>query len=266
MAHSLEDRIAAATSIVKEQGLFFASRFGRVESHWKYDGTRVTEADLQISSALQKALAEKFPDDLYLSEEMDPEKGPIPVLSEFAWLADPIDGTNNFARGIPACAISLALLKNGVPVYGVLYDHMSGSLIHGGPGFGVYVGDREGRLSTEEPSPQSIIGAQHCEIGEKEQDDRALQRAFKIRNLGSSAIQLAYVAIGWLDGVIAHKVNTWDIAAGIAILQETKGHVSYFDKDPFPLVQFDVMNPPFGYLAGTPAVVAVMLKKIVRKR
>lgn len=260
MAHSIEDRIIAAKSIVTEQASFFASRFGQVESQWKYDGTRVTEADLHISESLRRALFKQFPDDLYLSEEMDPEKGPVPLESEYTWLADPIDGTNNFARGIPACAISLALLKNGAPVYGVLYDHMSGSLIHGGPGFGVFVGDREARLSVEPPSPQSIVGAQHCEIGEKEKEDRALQRAFKIRNLGSSAIQLAYVAIGWLDGVIAHKVNTWDIAAGVAMLQESKGSLFYFDSNPFPLDQFDIKKPTFAYLAGTPAMVAEMLK------
>ena len=139
MFQKIEERIAAGRSIVEEQAKFFESRFGRVDSQWKYDGSRVTEADLNISNALQRKLKGQFSEDLFLSEETDPEKGTVVLDTEYTWLVDPIDGTNNFARGIPACAISLALLKDGVPVYGIIYDHMSRSLIHGGPGTGVFV-------------------------------------------------------------------------------------------------------------------------------
>ncbi len=264
MSSKIEERIVAGRMIVEAQARFFESRFGRVDSQWKYDGSRVTEADLKISNALQTELNRRFPEDLFLSEETDPESGPVMLDSEYAWLADPIDGTNNFARGIPACAISLALLQNGVPVYGIIYDHMSRSLIHGGPGFGVFVGDQENQLSFDEPSSQSIVGAQHCEVGERESDDRALQRLFKIRNLGSSAIQLAYVAVGWLDGVVAHRVNSWDIAAGVAMIQEAKGSIAYFDSDPFPLQRFDVKKPSFGYAAGSPAILQQMLEAMGR--
>lgn len=264
MSNKIEDRIAAGRSIVEEQAKFFESRFGRVDSQWKHDGSRVTEADLKISKALQVELNRKFPEDLFLSEETDPENGSLDVDTEYVWLADPIDGTNNFARGIPACAISLALLQNGIPVYGIIYDHMSRSLIHGGDGFGVFVGDKKTFVSAEEPSAQSIVGAQHCEVGEREQEDRALQRLFKIRNLGSSAIQLAYVAVGWLDGVVAHRVNTWDIAAGVVLVREAKGCIEYFDSDPFPLKQFDVKKPPFSYAAGSPAILKQMIEAMGR--
>lgn len=264
MFQKIEERIAASRSIVEEQAKFFESRFGRVDSQWKYDGSRVTEADLNISNALQRQLKSQFPEDLFLSEETDPEKGTVVLDTEYTWLVDPIDGTNNFARGIPACAISLALLKDGIPVYGIIYDHMSRSLIHGGPGAGVFVGDRKIQVSFESPSAQSIVGAQHCEIGERESDDRALQRMFKIRNLGSSAIQLAYVSVGWLDGVVAHRVNSWDIAAGVALIREVKGDIKYFDSDPFPLMQFDVNKPSFGYAAGSPAILKQILAAIDR--
>jgi len=264
MPDSIEERIAAGRAAVEVQARFFESRFGRVDSQWKYDGSRVTEADLSISQALKGELENRFPEDQFLSEEMDPEKDPMQLNSEYTWLADPIDGTNNFARGIPACAISLALLMNGLPVYGIIYDHMSRGVIHGGTGRGVYVGEQKASLSAETPSPQSLVGAQHCETGEKENDDRALQRLFKIRNLGSSAIQLAYVAVGWMDGVVAHRVNTWDIAAGVAMVQEVKGRIEYFDSDPFPLKQFDVTKAPFGYLAGSPEIVEQMLQAMGR--
>ena len=260
MLEELKDRATFAQEVVADRLPFFEERFGRVASQWKYDGSRVTEADLAISKALQSAIAERFPNDAYLSEELDAADGAIEVGDGFAWLVDPIDGTNNFARGIPACSISLALLENGIPVYGVIYDHMSRRIFHGGPGFGAWIEDQEARFVDEAPSDQSIVGCQHCGTDVSAKDDDALQRWFKIRNLGSSAIQLAYATVGWTDGVIAHKVNSWDIAAGIAMLSAVGGRIHYFSSDPFPIREFDVRKPCFGYLAGPSRMVEAMLE------
>ncbi len=260
MSNELTDRIAFGRTAVEEQIEFFVERFGRVDSQWKYDGTRVTEADLNLSKAFEGALSGRFSEDQFLSEEIDSETGAIRLESKYSWLLDPIDGTNNFARAIPACSISLALLEDGVPVYGYVYDHMTQSLIHGGAGLGLRVDDREAGLSDEPPSFQCIVGAQHCEMEETIADDVALQRKFKIRNFGSSAIQLAYTAVGWLDGVIAHRVSSWDIAAGVAMMNEVGGRIVYFGTEPFPVTAFDVRTPTLSYLAGSPAMVDAMLE------
>ena len=195
-----------------------------------------------------------------MSEELDRDSSPVAVSQGFAWLVDPIDGTNNFARGVPSCSISVALLEEGRPVYGFIYDHMSRSVLDGGPEKGVFVDGQERSISNSPPSSQSIVGGQHCGMERSSNDDRALQSRFKIRNFGSSAIQLAYVAVGIMDGVIAHKVNTWDIAAGIAMLEAAGGSVRYFVPDPFPLSSFDVSSEPFGYLAASPAVYKAMIE------
>jgi myo-inositol-1(or 4)-monophosphatase len=250
MDDNLKDRVALGHAMVERHIVFFEESFGHVTSQWKYDGSRVTEADLALSKAFEADLSERFPEDLFLSEELDSEGGVIDIDSEFAWLVDPIDGTNNFARGIPACSISVALLKGGVPVYGFLYDQMSRKIIHGGKGYGVWVGDREVSFRNEKPDRHSIVGAQHCGLERSLKDDCALQQKFKIRNFGSSAIQLAYTVVGWTDGVIAHRVNVWDVAAGVAMMKETGGCIHYFKDDPFPLKTFDVRRPTFGYLAG----------------
>lgn len=259
MEDSLKNRVTFGRAMVRKHIAFFEESFGRVTSQWKYDGTRVTEADLTLSRAFETEVAEHFPEDLFLSEELDSESGSISVDSEFAWLVDPIDGTNNFARGIPACSISVGLLKDGLPVYGFLYDQMSRSIIHGGEGFGVWVDDREARIFDEEPNGHSIVGAQHCGLEESLKDDRALQQRFKIRNFGSSAIQLAYTVVGWTDGVIAHRVNVWDIAAGVAMMREAGGCIHYFESDPFPLKSFDVRRPTFGYIGGRRQMMDAML-------
>ena len=123
--------------------------FGRAESRWKSDGTRVTAVDIAISENIFRALRARFPEDQMFSEELPDGTAPIPVTSRFGWVMDPIDGTNNFALGIPYCAISLALIERGEPVYGVVYDLGRRVLMHGGPGFGMFDGGEEGRLAGE---------------------------------------------------------------------------------------------------------------------
>lgn len=260
MSGGLKERIAFGRDMVKGQAETFSRYFGKVDSQWKSDGSRVTEADFVISRALESALGDRFSDDLFLSEELDPGSSPVSVSNGFTWLVDPVDGTNNFARGIPSCSISVALLEAGRPIYGFVYDGMSRSLMEGGRGQGLFVDGREVRLADTPPSPQSIVGGQHCGSGRSAEDDLALQKRFKIRNFGSSAIQLAYVAIGWLDGVIAHRVKTWDIAAGIAMIEAAEGKVRYFVPNPFPLSSFNVNSEPFGYLAASPAVYEAMIE------
>ena len=260
MSGGLDERIAFGKELLRVQTETFARHFGKVESQWKSDGSRVTEADLAISKSIETQLSDRFHDDLFLSEELDQDSSPISVSRRFAWLVDPIDGTNNFARGIPSCSISVALLEEGRPVYGFIYDHMSRSVFDGGPGKGVFADGQERRISNSPPSAKSIVGTQHCQMDRSFNDDRALQSRYKIRNFGSSAIQLAYVAVGLMDGVIAHKVKTWDVAAGIAMLEAAGGSLHYFVPNPFPLSSFDVSSKPFGYLAASPALCQAMIE------
>ncbi|HXN35466.1 MAG TPA: inositol monophosphatase family protein, partial [Opitutaceae bacterium] len=148
---------AAKSAVLAETGLLHRE-FGRVESRWKADGTRVTAVDVAISENIFRALRSRFPQDQMLSEELPAGEGPVRVTSRFAWVLDPIDGTNNFALGIPHCAISLGLVENGEPAYGVVYDFSRRLLMHGGPGFGMFDGERPARVSTEEHSPETLIG------------------------------------------------------------------------------------------------------------
>ena len=119
-------------------------------------------------------------------------------------------------------------------------------------------------VSDADPGFQSIVGCQHCESESDLADDRALQKRFKIRNFGSSAVQLAYVAAGWLDGLIAHRVNSWDIAAGVALVEEAGGAVHFFDVEPFPVKRFEVGGSSFSYLAGSKPMVEAMREAIGR--
>lgn len=109
-------RIEAAKRAVLAQTELLHREFGRAESRWKSDGTRVTAVDVAISENIFRELAAQFSDDQFFSEELAETDAPIPVTAEFSWVLDPIDGTNNFALGIPHCAISLGLCVRGEPV------------------------------------------------------------------------------------------------------------------------------------------------------
>jgi myo-inositol-1(or 4)-monophosphatase len=255
-APDLLQRSTAAQAAVMAQTALMHREFGRVESRWKQDGTRVTTADVAISENIFRELGTKFPDDQFFSEESDQAGAPRPRTARFSWVLDPIDGTNNFALGLPNCAIALALLEHGQPVYGVIYDLAGRQLIHGGPGMGVQCGGQQTRVRTGPLHAQSLIGF-HSPYDKRYAPHAAvLAENFKLRGLGSSTLHLAYVAAGLIDGVVDHNVKVWDIAAAVPLVIEAGGQVEFITKSPFPLDQFDLRMERIFYVAGSPTTCA----------
>lgn len=249
-------RIAASKRAVSAQTALLHREFGRAKSEWKSDGSRVTAVDVAISEGIVAALRAEFADDQFFSEELADTPDPVPVTARFSWVLDPIDGTNNYAMGIAHCAIALALLEDGVPVYGVVYDLARRSLIHGGPGFGVVDGDRVVRVRDEPPGTQTLIGFHTPMDKSRAHDAAAIVREFKIRGLGSSTLHLAYVAVGILDGTVDHNVKIWDIAAAVPLVWAGGGRVEFLNGEQFPLRRFDLKMGRIFYLAGNEAICA----------
>lgn len=252
----IEQRIEAAKRAVLAETELMHREFGRARGEIKHDGTKVTAVDIAISEHLMAAITQAFPADQFFSEELAPTDAPTPVTSRFCWVCDPIDGTNNYANGIAHCAISLALLENGLPVYGVIYDLARRKLIHGGPGRGVWDGDQPARARPEAPNNHSLIGFHSpVEKGYAAEGKRVIE-SFKIRGLGSSTLHLAYVAVGLLDGVVEHNNKLWDIAAACALVEEAGATIHYFSNPPFPLREFTLKAPRVQYVTGNAAMVA----------
>ena len=145
----LQDRILAGHQAILAQVEYFRANFGQAESRWKKDGTRVTIVDETISHELFLLLQKDFPKDDYCSEEGAETPQPIPTKAEFCWILDPVDGTNNYAVGIPECCISLGLLRHGMPVYGFIYDYGRDNLLQGGKGYGAIEGTNPVFAATE---------------------------------------------------------------------------------------------------------------------
>jgi myo-inositol-1(or 4)-monophosphatase len=259
MDTALRHRVNAARVALRNQVHFFTQQRGRVASEWKADETRVTFADFAISEKLSSELRASFSEDQILSEESGLPDEVAPLESRYAWVLDPIDGTNNYALGMAACAISLALLKQGRPVYGLIYDGSTGELLEGGPRQPLLVNGRKPAVTRRPFDPRaSVVGLHFPLPAGRGRQLAGLLEAYRIRSLGSAALQLAYVALGRLDGALDERVRIWDIAAAHALLQAAGRDIRYLDGDPFPLRSFSLGGPFIRYYAGGTGFLAAM--------
>ena len=246
-------RINAGRVSINAQRAFFKRQFGQVSSEWKEDATRVTFADFAISENLSVSLRRDFPEDIYCSEEANPQDEVQILDSEFAWVVDPIDGTNNYALGFPVCAISLALLHKGIPVYGFVYDYSTDSLLEGGPKFGAFRDQKKIIRVHSSEAVQTILGLHFPMDGELLDRLKPLMTRHRVRCIGSGTLSAALVAIGYLTGVVDNRVKVWDIAAAYAICVGAGMKFEFMEKNPFPLKDFHPKMEFCPYFAGTEA-------------
>ncbi|MBA2303002.1 MAG: inositol monophosphatase [Acidobacteria bacterium] len=198
----------------------------------------VTETDREIERDFRALIAERFPDHEVLGEEFSTpaDRARIP---EFCWVFDPIDGTTNFAHGLPIFCSSLALEIGGEAVVGAVYDPNRRELFCAERGAGAWLNGRPLRVSAAEQLIDSLLCTGFPYTVQQKPEELvglfahflALSRA--VRRLGSAAIDLCYVAAGRLDGFWEMQLGPWDIAAGALIVQEAGGCVSTTDGGPF---------------------------------
>jgi myo-inositol-1(or 4)-monophosphatase len=234
----LQERILAGHTAVLGQINYFRENFGTAPSRWKGDGTRVTVVDETISKELFTELAQLFPSDDFCSEESSETPEPLLLNSEFAWVLDPVDGTNNYAVGVPECGISLGLLHHGMPVYGFIYDYGRDNLLQGGKEFGSIEGTIPVRATTDLVN-EKLTFCMHFPIPTAKLDAlREALQVWRIRCPGSAAIGLSNVATGRLDGCLEFRSKPWDCAAGYPICEGAGATFEFLQEPVFPLKQF----------------------------
>lgn len=192
----------------------------------KHDRDLVSDVDLAIERQVRAHLAEATPGIGFLGEEEGQSSGPA---GGWLWTLDPIDGTSNFAHGIPLCATSLALLHDGHPVLGVIDAPFLGQRYHAIEGHGAYAG--EDRLSSSSTAHlrDAVVAVGDYATGpradHKNEQRLALTiqlapRVHRVRMLGTAAIDLAWVAAGRQDASITLGNKPWDTAAGVLLARE----------------------------------------------
>lgn len=190
----------------------------------------VTEADHASEKAIIDVIRREFADHFILSEEV----GEIVMDSEYKWIIDPIDGTINFAHGIPLNCVSIGVEHRGEMILGAVYNPHMNEFFFAEKGKGATLNDRPISVSTETAVIKSclVTGFPYTYInmpnGPLEVFDRFIRKGVPVRRLGSAAIDLCWVAAGRCDGFYEHKLEAWDSAAGSLIVEEAGGKVTDF--------------------------------------
>lgn len=195
----------------------------------------VTEADREVEALIRARLLAARPDDGFLGEESAADEG----ASGVTWIVDPIDGTVNYAYGIPSYAVSIAAVRgNPVPrewegLAGVVYAPAGGELFHAARGHGAFLGEAPLAVTTETPAGALLATGFGYDPTTHDGDlatvRRTMTMARDLRRAGSAALDLAYVAAGRLDGYFERGLKPWDLAAGALLVGEAGGRVSLLD-------------------------------------
>lgn len=208
----------------------------------KLDALNVVEKDRMDYASEVDGLAEKeiikelrraTPDYAILGEESG-SLGSTQNPRQPTWVIDPLDGTSNYLHGIPHFCVSIALVENGEPTHGVIFDPLRNDLFTASRGSGATLNERRIRIADRKdlagamiltgfpPRERQRVSAQLKCI------DALLLEAEDIRRTGSAALDLAYVACGRADAYFEAGVKPWDIAAGVLLVREAGGKVSDF--------------------------------------
>ena len=203
----------------------------------------VTEADHASERAIFKVIKSAFPDHYILSEEA----GKIVQDSSYKWIIDPIDGTINFAHGIPLNCVSIAVEYNGEIILGAVYNPHMNELFLAEKSKGARLNDKAIQVSTETEVTQAclVTGFPYTYLdmpnGPLEIFERLIRKGVPVRRLGSAAIDLCWVAAGRFDGFYEHKLEAWDSAAGSLIVEEAGGTVTDFKGEKFSPYQHKIL-------------------------
>jgi myo-inositol-1(or 4)-monophosphatase len=203
-------------------------RFNAVTHSYKDDGSLLTEADLAMDRRLRRELAERWPQVAYLSEEMSAQdQHALLQDSDHAlWCLDPLDGTSNFAAGLPAFTVSLALIRWGEPQLGVIYDPLRDEVFRAIQGGGAWLnGEPLSARRPHRPLRHAMALIDFKRLAPQLAVRLIRERPYgSQRNFGSCALEWAWMAAGRAHLCLHGGQKLWDYAAGALILSEAGGH------------------------------------------
>jgi myo-inositol-1(or 4)-monophosphatase len=232
-----------ASEITKDAGKILLEKFGRkINISKKGEIDLVTEADLASEKFIIEKIKSYYPNHSILAEE----SGEAVLIGEskWKWIIDPLDGTTNFAHGYPCFCVTLAVEHDGEIVIGVTYDPTRDELFVAEKGSGATLNNKKINVTeTDQLGDSLLVTGFPYDISQRENFTRRftemLLSSRAVRRDGSAAIDLAYVACGRFDGFWEEGLNAWDVAAGVLLIKEAGGQVSYFDGS-----KYSIYHPP----------------------
>jgi fructose-1,6-bisphosphatase/inositol monophosphatase family enzyme len=201
------------------------------------------DTDLKSERAIIAAIRDNFPHDAVWAEE----SGLLPGAGRRTWVVDPLDGTVNFWHGLPIFCVSVACYRNdlpsavpglpGAPVAGVVYLPCSREMFVGARGSGATLNARQLGVAPARELGEVMLSLSFGKTPERMRLMTArlgslLPKVRKARCLGAAAVEMAYVAAGWLGGMIYEGLKPWDFAAGKILVEEAGGFVQAHETEP----------------------------------
>ncbi|MGE0199331.1 MAG: inositol monophosphatase family protein [Candidatus Melainabacteria bacterium] len=232
-----------AVKASRAAGAHQMAHFGQVlEIHTKSNANDlVTQVDTACDAMIRAMLTEGAPGVSLLTEETYTEGDAMAV--DHAWIVDPLDGTNNYAHAFPHFAVSIAYVVQGQVQAGVVFDPFKNELFTALRGHGARLNDRPLRVTGCTALPEAILATGFPYDTGTNPDNNltefvALRRQIRgVRRVGAAALDLAYTAAGRLDGFWELRLSSWDVAAGLLLVQEAGGVVSDYAGQPIDLSQ-----------------------------
>jgi len=229
----MQDRLQLAVELARRAGGLLLDGYGRA-TQVRHKGAvdLVTEYDLKAEQLLVEGIRSVYPADAILSEEGGGQEG-----EGVRWLVDPLDGTTNFAHGLPIFSVSIACVRAKELLLGVIYDPTREELFHTLAGEGAFLNEAPIRVSAATTLDESLL-VTGFPYDIRTNPDNNLSyfnalavRARAVRRLGSAALDLAYVAAGRFDGYWELRLNPWDWAAGVLLVREAGGRATTFGEN-----------------------------------
>jgi myo-inositol-1(or 4)-monophosphatase len=225
----MSEMLQKAEVIVRRAGAVLKEGYGNVR-HIQQKGAidLVTEFDVRSEEIIISALQKEFPDHAILAEE----SGLNATISDYQWVIDPLDGTTNFAHGIPIFAVTIALLKNKTPIVGVVYDPLRDEMFSAEEGQGATLNNSPIHVSSQADLGQAVISTgfpYDLRTNPRNNLAQFVQFQFRtqaVRHVAAAALDCTWTAMGRLDGYWEYGTKQWDVGAGALIVREAGGHVT----------------------------------------
>jgi myo-inositol-1(or 4)-monophosphatase len=229
--------IAAARKAGAVHKKYYGKKTAKVRQK-KVSFDLITAADTEAEAAAVSLIRRSFPDHNFLGEESKYRK----TASEYTWIIDPLDGTNNFACGIPIFCASVGLKYKDAIVAGAVFDVIKRELFYAAKGKGAFLNGKRMSVNSAGTLKESmLITGFYYDRGKDMIETLEAIKLFNlkhilgIRRLGAAALDLCYVACGRAAGFWEHKLSPWDFAAGKLLIEEAGGQVTGRKGEPVPL-------------------------------
>lgn len=226
----MKEIISCAVQAARAASKIMMAKYGAGCALEKTKNNLVTEADFKCEEAIISVIREKYPSHSVLAEERHKDAD---LLSKNLWIIDPLDGTNNYAHGIPHFCVSIAYAEKGEVLAGIILDPMRKEFFTATKGGGAFLNGARISVSRTARIFQAIIttGFYYDRGRLMEKTLAAIHSLFKadirgIRRLGSAALDLCWVACGRFDGYFEYRLSPWDFAVGMLLVNEAGGRCS----------------------------------------